>query len=77
MHHQGARSPRSRSEPSPSPLQIIFRMLSTTPFGRLTSAYCERQEIERHLVSFKYCGVEVRDVQTPESLHMVNNDGYV
>lgn len=49
-------------------------MLATTPFGHLTSAYCERQEIERHLVSFKYCGIEVQDVQTPESLHMVNND---
>jgi hypothetical protein len=49
-------------------------MLPTTPFGRLTSAYCERQEIGRHLVRFKYCGVEVRDVQTPESLHMVDND---
>lgn len=49
-------------------------MHATTPFSRLTSAYCERQEIERHLVSFKYRGVEVRDVQTPESLHMVDND---
>ena len=28
----------------------------------------------RRLVSFKYRGVEVRDVQTPESLHMVDND---
>jgi len=54
--------------------EVVFRLLATTPFSRLTSAYCERQEIERRLVSFKYRGVEVRDVQTPESLHMVDND---
>jgi len=60
--------------PPPAPRQVVFRLLATTPFSRLTSAYCERQEIERRLVSFKYRGVEVRDVQTPESLHMVDND---
>ena len=53
---------------------MIFRLLAPTPFGRLPSAYCERQALVRRLVSFKYRGVEVRDVQTPESLHMVDND---
>jgi hypothetical protein len=53
---------------------VFFRLRPTTPFGRLTSAYCERQEIERRLVSFKYRGVEIRDVQTPESLYMVDDD---
>ena len=77
VHHRAhARRAAVLSPPPPpsAPRQVVFRLLATTPFGRLTSAYCERQEIERRLVSFKYRGVEVRDVQTPESLHMVDND---
>ena len=53
---------------------MYFRLLATTPFGRLTSAYCQRQGLERRFVTFKYEGVEVRDVQTPEALHMVDCD---
>ena len=54
--------------------QVYFRLLATTPFGRLTTAYCQRQNLERRHVCFKFNGVLIRDVQTPESLNMTDGD---
>lgn len=54
--------------------EVYFRLLATTPFGRLTTAYCQRQNLERRHVCFKFNGVLIRDVQTPESLNMTDGD---
>ena len=53
---------------------MYFRLHATTPFGRLTSAYCQRQNLARHNVCFKFNGVQIRDVQTPETLSMTDGD---
>ena len=54
--------------------EVYFRLLSTTPLSRLVTAYCDRQQLARASVCFKFNEQVIEDTHTPEALEMVDGD---
>ena len=47
---------------------------SSTPLGRLMSAYCQRVGIARESVHFLFAGARITDAQTPADLAIEDGD---
>lgn len=54
--------------------QVNFRVKPFTDLGRLKRSYCTRLGLEISEVRFVFDGIRITDVDTPDTLGLVNDD---
>ena len=54
--------------------ELYFKMSLKTPFQKLITAYCDRNQVDPQSVRFFFDGVRIRYNQTPLDLEMEDGD---
>jgi len=54
--------------------EVYFKIKRQTPLRKLIDAYCQRQAKNPSAIRFLYDGERIQPEQTPEELHMEDND---